>query len=70
MPEEPTKDITPDLDGGILKTLIKAGESFQLPGNGVRVRIHYTGRLSDGSIFETTTNRARIPFEFDIGTGE
>ena len=33
-----------------------------------RVRIHYTGRLPDGRVFDTS--RERDPLEFEAGSGE
>lgn len=35
---------------------------------GELVRVHYTGRLADGSIFDTSMERE--PFEFTLGEGE
>ena len=35
--------------------------------NGDTVRIHYTGRLADGTIFDSSSGDQ--PLEFTIGTG-
>lgn len=35
--------------------------------NGRKVRIHYTGTLDDGTLFDTSTGRA--PLEFEMGAG-
>ncbi len=36
--------------------------------NGDTIRIHYTGRLDDGTIFDTS--RGRDPLQFELGSGE
>lgn len=37
--------------------------------NGNKVRIHYTGRLSDGQVFDTSLQDGRDPLEFVVGQG-
>lgn len=60
-------DITPDLDGGVLKTIIKEGEGFSTPTSGCTVVVHYEGKLTDGTVFDSS--RDKQPFEFDLGKG-
>lgn len=37
--------------------------------NGNKVRIHYTGRLQDGKVFDTSLQEGREPLEFVVGQG-
>jgi len=67
MPETP-QDITPAFDGGVMKTIIRDGEGISTPGNGAKVRVHYTGTLTDATVFDTS--RKREPFEFELGKSE
>ena len=43
------------------------GETFPLPGQ--RVSAHYTGRLVDGTVFDTSRKGYKQPFSFQIGVG-
>ena len=36
--------------------------------NGDTVKVHYTGKLKDGNVFDTSTNHA--PLQFTIGDGQ
>ncbi len=38
--------------------------------NGSRVKVHYTGKLDDGSVFDTSLQEGREPLEFTIGEGK
>jgi FKBP-type peptidyl-prolyl cis-trans isomerase 2 len=37
--------------------------------NGNKVKIHYTGKLADGQVFDTSLQDGRDPLEFTVGQG-
>ncbi|PCI96830.1 MAG: hypothetical protein COB15_09105 [Flavobacteriales bacterium] len=52
---------------GLKYTITKHGKGAN-PVKGNRVKVHYTGRLLDGQIFDSSINRQ--PFAFNLGLGE
>lgn len=58
-------------DGGIKKqTLVEGrGDEDDVPSPGSHVTAHYTGRLVDGTVFDSSHKRGR-PFQFQIGVGQ
>jgi len=65
-PAQLFQDISPDKDGGILKTLVKQGEGDDTPGNGCKVYVHYVGRLENGEKFDSSRDRGDV-FTFELG---
>ena len=55
-------------DGKVKKKVVKEGFGG-IPSAGQYVRVHYTGMLDDGSIFDSSRNRG-IAFTFQLGQGE
>jgi peptidyl-prolyl cis-trans isomerase A (cyclophilin A) len=52
---------------GLKYTITKHGKGVT-PVKGNRVKVHYTGKLLDGQIFDSSIKRQ--PFAFNIGLGE
>ncbi|ETV73867.1 hypothetical protein, variant [Aphanomyces astaci] len=72
-------DISPKADGGVLKKIIKEGDSNgKFIEEGCPTFIQYIGRLDDGSIFDTTRDvvdgkhagGTDDAFEFHVGRGK
>jgi len=59
-------DITHNLDGGVLKEILVHGNGTDKPHKGCKAYVHYTGSLSDGTVFDKTNE---VPFQFTIGKG-
>ena len=53
---------------GLKYTVDKLGEGEKL-GAGKKARVHYTGTLTDGSVFDSSITRGQ-PFEFMVGAGQ
>lgn len=56
-------------DGGVKKEILKEGTGTETPGNGCKVSLHYTGKLTDGTVFDSSVDRGE-PFEFNLGKGK
>ena len=54
-------------DSGLQYKITKKGIGIQ-PQKGDRVKVHYTGKLQNGEIFDSSLKRGK-PFEFELGAG-
>lgn len=54
-------------DGGLRKLTLKEGTGAFIPPNTTAI-VHYTGRLVDGTVFDSSKDRGK-PFSFDVGKG-
>ena len=56
-----------DIGEGIQKEILKEG-SGSLPADGSTVKVHYTGKLLDGTVFDSSVTRGQH-FTFPLGKG-
>lgn len=54
-------------DGGVIKKILRKSTVRQKPKGGWDVTIHYTGKLSDGTVFYSTREKDE-PFTYKLGT--
>lgn len=57
----------PSIPGVLMKKIVRGGNG-EIPPVGVNVRVHYTGKLKDGTEFDTSAGRG--PISFRLGKGE
>lgn len=50
------------------KTIVREGTGDAHPAKSSKVYVHYTGRLEDGTVFDSSRGRGE-PFTFTLGTG-
>ncbi len=53
---------------GLKYIVIEEGEGDK-PAKGQKVKVHYTGKLEDGSVFDSSVERG-TPIEFTLGVGQ
>jgi len=58
-----------ELQPGISKKILKAGEGGPLAETGEQITVHYTGKLENGEVFDSSVTRGQ-PFECQIGVGQ
>lgn len=61
-------DITVAQDGGCIKKVLVEGEG-DVPMKGMSAKVHYTGKLLDGTVFDSSRDRNEH-FVFNLGKGE
>lgn len=52
-----------------LKYIVIEEGSGDKPTNGKKVKVHYTGKLEDGTVFDSSVKRG-VPIEFALGVGQ
>lgn len=56
-------------NGAVLKTLITESQGGARVRPGEKVQVHYTGKLENGTKFDSSVDRGE-PFEFTVAKGE
>jgi peptidylprolyl isomerase len=55
-------------DSGLEYVIIEEGQG-EKPKTGQKVKVHYTGKLEDGTVFDSSVKRGE-PIEFTLGVGQ
>lgn len=63
------EDITADQSSQLFKRILTEGSGDERPMTDDKVFVHYTGRLLDGTVFDSSVDRDE-PFSFTLGTGK
>eukprot|EP00668_Euglena_longa_P014933 GGOE01018972.1.p1 GENE.GGOE01018972.1~~GGOE01018972.1.p1 ORF type:complete len:464 (-),score=128.36 GGOE01018972.1:219-1580(-) len=67
--EEIGKEVDLSKDGKLVKVIQTAGTGWEKPSSGAEVTVHYTGTLTDGTVFDSSRERDS-PFVFKLGEGQ
>ncbi|XP_061550320.1 peptidyl-prolyl cis-trans isomerase FKBP1A-like [Phycodurus eques] len=54
---------------GVTVDVVKPGDGVTFPQKGQTVTVHYVGKLTNGTKFDSSRDRGK-PFKFKIGKGE
>jgi peptidylprolyl isomerase len=54
-------------DKGVIKKIIKEGEDGATPEKGQEVLVNYTGRLEDGTVFDSSENKEALRVIIGVG---
>jgi peptidylprolyl isomerase len=58
-----------ELDSGLRYRDLKCGDG-EIAEPGMLLTVNYTGKLEDGTVFDTSLQEGRGPFEFVLGAGQ
>ena len=56
-----------ETESGLKYKILQKGKG-DFPEKGDKVVVHYTGKLEDGTVFDSSVER-NVPFEFTLGQG-
>ena len=62
-------DITEEKNGGLFKKILTPGPGSERPLSGDEVYVHYTGRLLNGDVFDSSVERGEL-FKFKLSEGQ
>lgn len=68
-PQDWGEDISPEQDKGIFKKILSPGTGTENPPPGCEVSVHYTGRLLNGEVFDSSVERSE-KFKFKLGENQ
>lgn len=66
--QKKSEDKVMKTDSGLEYIIIEEGQG-EKPKAGQKVKVHYTGKLEDGSVFDSSVKRGE-PIEFTLGVGQ